>query len=149
MRYVPPPAEGIPNLIAELCRFVNGSNENPFIHPLVKAIAIHFLVGWIHPFVNGNGRTARALFYWSMAKGGYWLIEFTSISRVIKKAPAQYAKAHLLTETDDNDLTYFIEHQLHVIAEAIKALHAYLAEKAGEIADARSTASRNIRTPIK
>ena len=95
------------------------------------------MMGWIHPFVDGNGRTARALFYWSMAKSGYWLIEFTSISRVIKKAPAQYAKAYLYTESDDNDLTYFIEHQLNVICEAIKALHTYLAKKTREIADTR------------
>jgi len=136
--YVPPPAEDVNELVVELCRFANGSNENPFIHPLIKAIAIHFMMGWIHPFVDGNGRTARALFYWSMAKSGYWLIEFTSISRVIKKAAAQYARAYLYTETDDNDLTYFIEHQLKVISDAIKALHDYLANKTKEIADTRS-----------
>jgi Fic family protein len=135
--YVPPPAEDITNRIIELCRFANGSNENPFIHPLIKAIAIHFMMGWIHPFVDGNGRTARALFYWSMAKSGYWLIEFTSISRIIKRAPAQYARAYLYTETDDDDLTYFIEHQLNVICEAIKALHTYLADKTREITDTR------------
>jgi Fic family protein len=121
----------------ELCRFANDSHESPFIHPLVKAIVIHFMMGWIHPFVDGNGRTARALFYWSMAKSGYWLIEFTSISRVLKKAPAQYARAYLYSETDDNDLTYFMDHQLNVISEAIRALHAYLAAKSKEIADTR------------
>jgi Fic family protein len=135
--YVPPPAADITARIVELCEFANGSNEDPFIHPLIKAIAIHFMVGWIHPFVDGNGRTARALFYWSMAKSGYWLIEFTSISRVLKRAPAQYARAYLYTETDDNDLTYFIDHQLNVICEAIKALHKYLSEKTREIADTR------------
>jgi Fic family protein len=135
--YVPPPAADITARIVDLCEFANGSSEDPFIHPLIKAIAIHFMVGWIHPFVDGNGRTARALFYWSMAKSGYWLIEFTSISRVLKRAPAQYARAYLYTETDDNDLTYFIDHQLNVICEAIKALHNYLAEKTREIADTR------------
>jgi Fic family protein len=135
--YVPPPAADITARILELCDFANGSNEDPFIHPLIKAIAIHFMIGWIHPFVDGNGRTARALFYWSMAKSGYWLIEFTSISRVLKRAPAQYARAYLYTETDNNDLTYFIDHQLNVICEAIKALHKYLAEKTREIADTR------------
>jgi Fic family protein len=135
--HVPPSADQVMPRMEELCRFANGSNEVPFIHPLIKAIAIHFMMGWIHPFVDGNGRTARALFYWSMARSGYWLIEFTSISRVLKKAPAQYARAYLYTETDDNDLTYFIEHQLNVISEAIQALHDYLAEKSREIADTR------------
>jgi Fic family protein len=135
--YVPPHAGQVKSRIEELCRFANETNEVPFIHPLIKAIVIHFMMGWIHPFVDGNGRTARALFYWSMAKSGYWLIEFTSISRVLKKAPAQYARAYLYTETDDNDLTYFIEHQLKVISDAIKALHQYLAEKTKEISDTR------------
>jgi hypothetical protein len=58
-------------------------------------------------------------------------------SRVLKRAPAQYAKAYLYTETDDNDLTYFIDHQPNVISEAIKELHKYLAEKTREIADTR------------
>jgi Fic family protein len=135
--YVPPPAAEVEMRIEQLCGFANASNESPFIHPVIKAIVIHFMMGWIHPFVDGNGRTARALFYWSMAKSGYWLIEFTSISRVIKKAPAQYARAYLHTETDDNDLTYFIEHQLKVICAAIASLHTYLANKSKEIADIR------------
>lgn len=135
--YIPPSAEEVTPRMERLCQFANDSNENPFIHPLIKAIVIHFMIGWIHPFVDGNGRTARALFYWSMAKDGYWLIEFTSISKIIKKAPARYARAYLHAETDDNDVTYFIEHQLNVISEAIKALHKYLAEKSREIADTR------------
>jgi Fic family protein len=143
--YVPPPAEEVMARIQELCDFANDASNEPFIHPLIKAIAIHFMMGWIHPFVDGNGRTARALFYWSMARSGYWLIEFTSISRVLKKAPAQYARACLYTETDDNDLTYFLEHQLKVISEAIRALHQYLAEKTKEIADTR----RLIASPPK
>jgi Fic family protein len=135
--YVPPPANEVDARVATLCDFANASNEKPFIHPVIKAIVIHFMMGWIHPFVDGNGRTARALFYWSMAKGGYWLTEFTSISRVIKKAPVQYARAYLHTETDENDLTYFIEHQLGVIYAAIKSLHTYLAHKSKAIAYTR------------
>ncbi len=72
-----------------------------------------------------------------MARNGYWLVEFTSISRVMRKAPAQYARAYLYTGTDGNDETYFVDHQLNVISEAIKALHAYLADKTREIADTR------------
>lgn len=135
--HVPPLASEVGSRIESLCQFANSTAEDPFIHPLVRAIVIHFMMGWIHPFVDGNGRTARALFYWSMAKSGYWLIEYTSISRVIKKAPAQYARAYLYSETDDNDLTYFIHHQLNVLAEAIDALHLYLAAKSREIADTR------------
>ena len=87
------------------------------------------MLAYDHPFVDGNGRTARALFYWSMAREKYWLIEFVSISKIIKEAPIQYARSFLHTESDDNDTTYFVIHQLDVIQKAIQALHRYLAEK--------------------
>jgi Fic family protein len=93
------------------------------VHPVVRAILIHFMLGYDHPFYDGNGRTARALFYWSLARSGYWLMEYVSISRLLRQAPAQYARAYRHTETDDNDTTYFIVHQLEVIQQAIAALH--------------------------
>ena len=126
----PPDAEALPDRLERLCRFANqDASEQPFVHPVVRAVLIHFMLGYDHPFVDGNGRTARALFYWSMARSGYWLTEYLSISRLIKQAPAQYARAYLHTETDDNDATYFILHQLDVIERAIQALHEYLARK--------------------
>jgi hypothetical protein len=42
-----------------------------FIHPVMRAITLHFWLAYDHPFCDGNGRTARALFYWSMLKQGY------------------------------------------------------------------------------
>lgn len=90
------------------------------------------------PFVDGNGRTARALFYWSMARAGYWLMEYVSISRLLRQAPARYSRAYLHAETDDNDATYFVIHQLDTIERAIQALHEYLARKTGERRSAES-----------
>lgn len=126
----PPAAESVPERIERLCAFANADeNAESFVHPVIRAILIHFMLGYDHPFVDGNGRTARALFYWSMARSGYWLMEYLSISRLIKQAPAKYARAYLHTETDDNDATYFIIHQLQVIRQAVEALHEYLARK--------------------
>lgn len=85
-----------------------------------------------HPFVDGNGRTARALFYWGVLHYGYWLFEFISISNILRKAPIKYARSFLHTETDDNDLTYFIVAQAHVIHRAIDELHAYIDRKTSE-----------------
>lgn len=141
----PPPAEGLPERLERLCAFANQAlGEQPFVHPVIRAILIHFMLGYDHPFVDGNGRTARALFYWSMARSGYWLMEYLSISRLIKQAPARYARAYLHTETDDNDATYFILHQLAVIEQAIAALHQYLARK---IAEQRSAENLLRRAP--
>jgi hypothetical protein len=93
-----------------------------FIHPVVRAIALHFWLAYDHPFCDGNGRTARALFYWAMLHQGYWLFEFISISSVINKARGQYERSFLLSESDDNDLTYFLLAQVKVIQQAIASL---------------------------
>jgi predicted kinase len=61
------------------------------------------------------------------------LVEYLSISRILWNAPSKYGKSFLLTETDDRDLTYFIDYQLVVIKRAIEELHAYLTRKAREM----------------
>ena len=131
--HTPPEASELPERIERICQFASDVEGKAFIHPVIRAIILHFMIGYDHPFVDGNGRTARALFYWSMANQQYWLMEFISISRIIKQAPAQYGKAYLYSETDDDDLTYFIIHQLEVIKKAINALHEHLERKAAEL----------------
>ncbi len=128
----PPRAEELPVRLRRLCDFANGGGTKEFMHPVVRAILVHFAIGYDHPFVDGNGRTARALFYWIMAREGYWLCEYLSISRILKRAGARYSRAFLYTETDDNDTTYFLLHQLDVLVRSIADLHAYLATKAAE-----------------
>lgn len=131
--HVPPPAEELPGRLEKLCRFANGETPKVFIHPVVRAIALHFWLAYDHPFCDGNGRTARALFYWAMLHQGYWLFEFISISSVINKARGQYERSFLHSQSDDNDLTYFLLAQVKVIQEAIASLHAYLERKGSEV----------------
>lgn len=122
----PPPANQLEKRMAAMCDFANGRTPGYFIHPVIRAVILHFWLAYDHPFVDGNGRTARALFYWLMLQYKYWLFEFVSISQVIVKAPAKYARAFLYTGTDENDLTYFIVYHLDVIRQAIKALYEYI-----------------------
>jgi Fic family protein len=136
--YEPPPAEQLSARLEAMCDFANGRNEKEFLHPVVRAILLHLWLAYDHPFVDGNGRTARALFYWSMLNSGYWMFEFISISSILRKASTQYAKSYLYTETDDNDATYFIVYQLQVIRSALHALENYLERKTREIQKAES-----------
>ena len=125
----PPPADQLEKRMTAMCNFANGKTPKYFIHPVIRAIILHFWLAYDHPFVDGNGRTARALFYWSMLRHRYWLFEFVSVSQIIVKAPVKYARAFLHTETDDNDLTYFIIYHLDIIRQAIKALYEYIERK--------------------
>lgn len=141
--HVPPDATFLSDRIQELCDFANSEQENVFMHPVVKAIILHFMIGYVHPFVDGNGRTARALFYWYMSKNGYWLTEYVSISSILKNAPAKYVRAYLYTETDENDLTYFVIYQLNILLRAISVLKDYLASRANVMREAKQLISNN------
>jgi Fic family protein len=132
-RFVPPPADQLPRRLLEMCDFANGQPVGRFLHPVVRSILVHLWLASDHPFEDGNGRTARALFYWSMLKHGYWLTEFLSISRILNRAPAKYARSFLYTETDDFDATYFVLNQLAVICRSIDDLYAYLGRKTAEV----------------
>lgn len=133
--HIPPTYKEVPSRIEKICNFANDRNQNEFLHPVIRAVLLHFLLTYDHPFEDGNGRTARALFYWSMLRQGYWTMEFVSISRILKKAPAQYNRSYLYTETDQDDVTYFILHQLKVILQSIEELLEYLKKKAEEQRD--------------
>lgn len=132
----PPDFIKIPSRMKTLCEFTNNEHASVdstiFIEPIVKAIILHFMIGYEHPFADGNGRTARALFYWFLLKSGYQLFEYIPISKLLKKAPIKYGSSYLRTETDDNDLTYFIYYQVEIILRAINEFVDYLKLKTQE-----------------
>ena len=136
----PPPAERLPARLHDMVRFANAEHGTPktddagFLHPVIRAILLHFWLAHDHPFADGNGRTARALFYWAMLRRSYWMFEFLSISPFLKAAPERYARAFLHAETDGSDATYFIVHQVDIILRALDALDGYLQLKAAQAA---------------
>lgn len=130
--HTPPDFHEVPEIINQICEFFNNDDDKFFIHPVIKGIILHFIIGYIHPFVDGNGRTARALFYWYLLSKGYWLTEYLSISRLIIKSKNQYEKAYQYTENDENDLTYFLNYNLKTMSLAYGALRQYLQRKIEE-----------------
>lgn len=130
--HIPPTYDEISNFVEDLCRFFNEQDAPQFIHPIIRGIIIHFMVAYVHPFADGNGRTARALFYWYMLKQGYWLTEYLSISRVIAKSKKSYEKAFLYTEADDMDMGYFVAYNMRVLQQSFKQLQDYIKRKQEE-----------------
>ena len=134
----PPSAAGLDGRLQSLCDWMNTDHDeienHSYIHPLVKAICIHFAIGYEHPFRDGNGRVARALFYWFMFKKDYGAFRYISISNLLKDSYAQYGKSYLYTETDEMDLTYFIDYQCSVIMRAVAAFKEHCQKTAEKIA---------------
>lgn len=144
--HIPPKATFVKKQIRRLIAYANNELlDQHFCHPVIKAIILHFWVGYLHPFVDGNGRFARALFYWYLLKEGYWAIGYLPLSTTIKKSPAQYRDAYIYTEQDDNDLTYFIAYNVSKISQAMQEVEAYVQKKSKENATTFKTARSKYR----
>jgi Fic family protein len=131
--HTPPPADQLGERMDLMCEFANGGKTDRFVHPAIRSMILHFWLAYDHPFIDGNGRTARALFYWLMLNKGYWLCEFLSISEIILKAPSKYGRALLYTETDSNDLTYFLVYHADILHRAIESLQAYVENRSSRL----------------
>ena len=136
--YTPPSFQEIPEFVESLCDFFNNDNPRTFIHPIIRGIIVHFMLAFMHPFVDGNGRTARALFYWYMLKEGYKLTEYMSISRVIAKSKSNYEKAFRYVENDGNDMGYFVAYNLGALEKSFQQLRDYIQRKQREKSAASS-----------
>lgn len=132
--HVPPKIKEAREQLAQLYKFINNEDEENYIHPFVKACILHFLIGYIHPFVDGNGRLARALFYWYLVKKDYWMFKFLPISLQIKKQDWKpgYYRAFKYVESDEGDITYFLTYKLKLAKNAIEDFIAYLKRKQKE-----------------
>lgn len=128
--HIPPKEDFVKEEIKRFISYANGEiTDKGFVHPVIKAVILHFWFGYLHPFVDGNGRMARALFYWSLLRERYWAFSFLPLSKVLKSSPAQYRDAYLYTEQDDNDLTYFIDFNVKKITQAVQEFEAYAERK--------------------
>ncbi len=124
--HVPPKISFVEKEIERFLNFANDSLGQRFLHPVIKAVMLHFWVAYLHPFTDGNGRLARLVFYWYLLKKGYWAFSYLPISTMIRKSPSQYLKSYVYSEQDDFDLTYFIDYNVRKIKLAMKDFEKYM-----------------------
>ncbi|OAT15232.1 hypothetical protein M979_3823 [Buttiauxella noackiae ATCC 51607] len=120
----PPVAANILRRLETVCEWANDTSG--YIHPMIRACILHFMIAHEHPFRDGNGRTSRALFYWSMLKSGYEVFRYLSISSLLHNAAVKYAHSYQYTETDGMDLTYFLDYQASVITRVVNGLQEHI-----------------------
>lgn len=108
----------IKNALVEVIK--NVTSHPRYIHPLIRGILLHYFVAYIHPFFDGNGRTARTLFYFKSMKHDLKFVELLSISAHLKNSGNQYEKAFEKVRQHEWDLTYFIDYCLESLLAALK-----------------------------
>lgn len=120
-----PRAEQVPQMMDALVAFIADSE----LSPLIKACVAHFYFVYVHPFIDGNGRTARALSYMILLQAGYDFFRYFSISGVIAEERSKYYKAIKDVEDDGYDMTYFIDYSIGMLARAVKKMEDRLVNK--------------------
>ena len=102
----------------------NVTSHPRYIHPLIRGILLHYFIAYVHPFFDGNGRTARTLFYFKSMKHDLKFVELLSISAHLKNSGNQYERAFEKVKAHDWDLTYFIDYCLESLLAALKIVEA-------------------------
>ena len=100
----PPPAIEVPYLTEEFLRWLN-SKETRELHPVIQAAITHYELVRIHPFVDGNGRVARAIATLVMYLQDYDIKRFFSLEEHFDKEPSEYYAALQEVSKAENDLT--------------------------------------------
>ena len=117
----------------ELNKLVYFANNIKTYHPIITAIIIHGIFAYLHPFVDGNGRISRCLFYWYLMKNNYEYMICFPISRVIKKLPNQYSNSFIYFQQNNFDMSYIIDYNLRKILQAKNEFLEYYNKKTIEL----------------
>jgi Fic family protein len=105
----PPMAVAIPFQIRNLMEFVDTAHDEE-VHPVLKSGVVHYELVRIHPFLDGNGRVARALATLILYQDGYDIRKFFSLEEYFDKDAASYYEALQSVEKNDGDLTRWLEY---------------------------------------
>ncbi len=103
----PPLPIAVPIQVRELVEFINDSGD---IHPVLKSGSVHYEVARIHPFVDGNGRVARALSTYILFQEGYDIRKFFSLEEYFDRDAAAYYEALQSVGKSEGDLTMWLEY---------------------------------------
>ncbi len=142
--HIPPKADFVKTELNRLIEYAN--NDSDFIHPVIKAIELHFWLGYLHPFPDGNGRLARSIFYWYLFKHDYWAMGYLPISATLKRSQHDYAYSYIYSEQDDLDFTYFYDYNMRRILKSIDIFQSHLSKKIKENELIDSTIHKNLPT---
>jgi Fic family protein len=121
--YRPPSFEKIDDLIDKLCtwllkhfHYTTGQNFNEII---IQAIVTHIYIAWIHPFSDGNGRTARLLEFYLLLRAGVPDIASHILSNHYNETRAEYY-LQLQQATETGSLTNFINYALQGFRDGLE-----------------------------
>lgn len=117
----PPITEQVPKLIDNLIKWFNSEKVNE-IDPVIEAGIVHYEIVRIHPFIDGNGRTARIMATLTLYKRGFDVKRFFALDDYYDNDRLSYYE--VLKKVDQNtlDLTEWLEYFTDGVAISLKAV---------------------------
>lgn len=115
----PPTPKMVPPMMRELISWVAASSED---HVIVRTAVFHHEFVKIHPFVDGNGRMARALSQWILIQGDYDPSYSLGVDEYFADDKAKYYQMIRETNDMDRDYTYWIEYYAQGVLESLETL---------------------------
>ena len=127
--YEAPPVETVQPSMEALIAWINAGAQQPFIHPILRAAILHTYLVYVHPYADGNGRTARAMFYWYLLKHRYEFFRYFSISSIIQETRQRYYKVLKDMEDHEADATYVLLYVAESVGRAIEVILQRITER--------------------
>nr|AGS53944.1 FIG00764172: hypothetical protein [uncultured bacterium contig00109] len=123
--YKPPPFGEIEKYIKKLCDWLlhdfHYTHEQNFDEAVIEAIITHIYIAWIHPFMDGNGRTARLLEFYLLMRAGVPSIASHILSNHYNDTRTEYYRQlHHASET--GDLKAFIQYALEGFRDGLEKI---------------------------
>lgn len=119
--FMPPPTERVPGLVDDFIQWFNSQEANE-IDPVIEAGATHYEIVRIHPFTDGNGRTARIMATLVLYKRGFDAKRFFALDDYYDHDRRTYYAALKSVDQDALDLTGWLEYFTDGVAVSIKAV---------------------------
>lgn len=120
----PPIAQELPYLIDDFFAWAQ-TPASATLHPVFRAAISHYQLVYIHPYVEGNGRTARAMATLLLYNLGYDFKKFFSIEQYFDgDVNAYYQALKSVQQAKNNDMTYWLEYFCYGLALEIEKVKA-------------------------
>lgn len=105
--YTPPPVYEVPQMMQALVQWIN---QETSVHPVLVAGISQFQLVHIHPFLDGNGRTARLLSTLCLYRSGYDFKKLFTISEYYDRNRVDYYQAIQSVREHNMDMTHWLEY---------------------------------------
>ena len=137
------PVSRIRKAVDDMCAFAGDES----VHPLIRAFSLEYMILRVQPFATGNGRTARAVASWCMARCGYGVDLYLAVSGVRRAKQSAYQRAFMTAEAEYDDMTYAVSFCTDATDAAMDNFLSYVDRKTREQDDVLEGVALNDLNP--